>query len=152
MRRAQAAYDNANRQDPAGIGAHPASLALERATNNYAIAKAQYDKATQPANQADLSNAQLRIADAKAQLGRARTTIGKYDILRAKTEIDQALNRVEQARLDVEQVQRKLSQMRIVASSNGIVSAVDVKVGLMADTQPVISVVDPDSLADGCKH
>lgn len=146
VRRAQAAYDNANRQDPASISAHPAALALERATNNYALAKAQYDKAIQPASQADLSNAQLRIADAKAQLRRARTTVNKYDILRAKTEIDQALNRVEQIKLDVEQVQRKLNQMRIVAASNGIVSAVDVKVGSMADTQPVISVVDTTRL------
>ena len=146
VRRAQASYDDAYRQDPATITANPAALALEQETNNYNAAKAEYDKATQPAKQSDKSAALRQIADARAQLDKVKQPARTYDIEKAKAEIAQAQNRIEQMKLDVEAAQRKIDQSKIVASFDGVVSAVDVKVGETANTQSVITLVDISKL------
>ena len=44
LKQKQAAYDMAYKRDPAGIGGSSAGLDLEKATNDYNAAKANYDK------------------------------------------------------------------------------------------------------------
>ena len=66
LRLAQAAYDPvAWRPD---VGALPQSLALQQATNNYEIAQAQYNLATQGASPAQLAGARAAVAQAQAYL------------------------------------------------------------------------------------
>ena len=146
VRQAQANYDNAYRQDPATISAHPAALALEQATNDYNAAKAEYDKAMQPAKQGDKSAALRQIADAKAQLDKLKQPARTYDIERAKAEIAQAQNRIEQMKLDVESAQRKIDQSKLLASFDGVISAVEVKVGETVNALPVMTLVDISKL------
>jgi len=146
LRQAQSAYDNAFREDPAGIGAHPAALALEKATNNYNAAKADFDKAVQPANDAQTSTALQQIADARAQLEKVRLPAPVYDIVRVNAEVEQARIKIAQAGLEIEQAQRKLDRSQIVATLDGVVAAVDVKAGETARTDPVITLVDVSRL------
>lgn len=70
LRQAQFSYDNAFRRNPASISANPAALALEQATNTYASAKAQYDKAAKGADAAQLQAALQAVQSADAQLSR----------------------------------------------------------------------------------
>ena len=71
LRSAQSAYDSQARRNPAGIGASPASVQLEQATNNYNAAKAQYDKLSQGADTAQLATAFQQIQSARAALEKA---------------------------------------------------------------------------------
>ncbi len=148
LKQAQFAYDNAYRQDPAGISASPAALQLEQATNKFNEAKAQYDQALRPASAADTANAQRQIADAKAQLANAGRAVRQYDIEKAKAEITQAQNRVVQALLDMDQAQYRIDQARIIAPFNGVVSNVDVKAGepVAGGAQTVITLIDTSQL------
>ncbi len=146
VRRAQATYDQAFHQDPATITAHPAALALEQATNDYNLARAEYDKALQPAKQSDKSTALRQIAEAKSALDKLNQPARQYDIEKAKAEIAQAQNKIEQAKLDMETAQNKLNQSKLVAMLDGVVSAVDVKAGETVGTQPVVTLVDVSRL------
>ena len=141
LRRAQSVYDAAYKTDPAGIGGHPAGLELEQATNNYNAAKAEYDRIFKPANAADKGAALRQIADARAQLDKLKQPARIYDIEKAKAEVAQAENRIAQAHLDVEQAQRKLTQAAITAPFDGVVSAIDFKVGEANTAQSSITLV-----------
>jgi multidrug efflux pump subunit AcrA (membrane-fusion protein) len=76
VKQAQTAYDDAFRRDPAGIGASPAALALEQATNAYAAAKAQFDKAAQPPDPAQLSAALGQLESARCSGPHQRSSDG----------------------------------------------------------------------------
>jgi len=146
VRRAQSNYDNANRQDPAGIGASPAALELEKATNNFNAAKAEYDKVVMSTTASDKSAALRQIADARAQLDKLRQPAHTYDIAKAQADIEQALDRVEQTKVDVAQVQLKLDQFKLVAPTVGIVSNVVLKSGQFIGVEPVVTLIDVSQL------
>ena len=146
LRRAQSVYDAAYREDPAGIGGHPAGLELEQATNNFNAAKAEYDRIFKPASAADKSAALRQIADARAQLDKLKQPARSYDIEKAKAEVTQAENRIAQMQLDVEQAQRKLAQAALIAPFDGLVSAVDFKVGEANTAQSSVTMVRVNNL------
>ncbi len=146
LRRAQSVYDAAYREDPAGIGGHPAGLELEQATNNFNAAKAEYDRIFKPASAADKSAALRQIADARAQLDKLKQPARSYDIEKAKAEVTQAENRIAQMQLDVEQAQRKLAQAALIAPFDGVVSAVDFKVGEANTAQSSVTMVRVNNL------
>lgn len=95
LRQAQFAYDAAFRSDPAGIGASPAALALEQATNNYNAAKAAFDKVAQQPDAAQLAAAYQQVQAARAALDAAMHPARDFDIAQAKAQVEQA-----QAQLD----------------------------------------------------
>jgi HlyD family secretion protein len=143
LRRAQSAYDAAFAFDPAGIGASGEASQLERATNDYALAKAEYDRAVQPAAQADKSAAARSISEAQATLDKLRQPVAAYEIERANAEVTQARIALEQAKLEVTQLERRLNQSRIVAPKAAVVSAVDIRPGETANLQnTAITLVD----------
>ena len=105
LRRAQSVYDAAYREDPAGIGGHPAGLELEQATNNFNAAKAEYDRIFKPASAADKSAALRQIADARAQ---SSVTVVRVNNLRIEINVDE---------VDVTKV--KLSQEAMIVAPEG---------------------------------
>ena len=116
----QSAYDNAYRRDPAGIGASPAALELEKATNDFNAAKANYDKAFEKPASGSAANASAQIASAKA----------KIESLMPVTEtIIQAQAKLDQAYLAWQQAEQNVKDATIVAPYDGMVIAVNFDVG-----------------------
>jgi len=111
LKQAQAKYDDAYRRDPAGIGGHPAALALEQATNTYNAAKALYDIASKGPDEAQLSAAYQQVESARAALERARKPGSDYDIAQAKAQVDQA-----QAQLDALKAGTRAQQLDVARS------------------------------------
>lgn len=85
----QASYDRAYKANPAGIGGSPAGLELEQATNNYQVAKANYDKSFDTAR-LNLEKAQNDYAAAKANLERALDN-AKLDYSKAQNDYSAAI-------------------------------------------------------------
>ena len=118
QRNAQSAYDNAFRRDPAGIGANPAAGQLEQATNNYALARANYDKLARGADTAQLRAAEQQIAAARATYARfggatdaANRAAAQQQIASAQASVDRLK---EPARdFDLVQVTAQVEQARI---------------------------------------
>lgn len=146
LRQAQAAYDAAYRANPAGIGASPESLRLEQATNDYNAAKAEYDRVYQAPGTAEKSAAYTQVANAKAQLDRMREPATTFQIERMEAQLMQAKNRIEQAKLDMELADRKRVQAQLVAPFDGVVAAVDARIGENVGTEPVLTLVKVDQL------
>lgn len=149
VKRAQSDYDRAFATNPAAIGASPAGLALEQATNNFNAAKAMYDKAAKPADSAMLSAANQQVQSARATLDRLNQPARSFDIEQAATAITQAELAVRSAEVQVQladiqvkQAQRRIDQAALKAPVDGLISAVNVKAGENAGTQPVISLID----------
>ncbi len=135
LKQAQMAYDQAYRSNPAGISGSPAALQLEQATNAYNTAKAQVDKASQPASAAQLSAALQQIAGARASLDRLQQPVKAYDV-------EQARAQVQQARIQVAQAQRHLGQATLLAPRSGVITAVSIKAGELAGAQAAMTLVD----------
>jgi multidrug efflux pump subunit AcrA (membrane-fusion protein) len=95
LQQAQFAYDAAYKQNPAGIGASPAALALQQATNNFNAAKAAYDKVSQQPDAAQISAAYQQVQSARAALDVAVNPARDFDVAQAKAQVDTA-----QAQLD----------------------------------------------------
>ena len=118
LRSAQSAYDNAFRRDPAGIGASPAALQLEQATNNYNLAKSNFDKVGKGADNAQLRAAEQQLAAAQANYARfagandaANRAAAQQQIASAQASVDRLK---EPARdYDIVQVSAQLEQARI---------------------------------------
>jgi len=118
LRNAQFAYDNAFRRDPAGIGASPAALQLEQATNNFNLAKSTYDKVAKGADDAQLRAAEQQLAAAQATYDRfagandsANRAAAQQQIASAQANLDRLK---EPARdYDIVQVQAQLEQAHI---------------------------------------
>ncbi len=70
LKQAQFGYDNAFRRDPAGIGASPAALQLEQATNNFRLATANHDKVLAGFDESQQRVAEQQLAAARAGLER----------------------------------------------------------------------------------
>jgi HlyD family secretion protein len=127
LKQAQSAYDRAYGQNPASIGASPAALALEQATNNYALAKSNFDKVAQGADDAQLRAAEQQLASAKANYARyygsnytANKSAAQQQIASAQASLEKLK---EPARdFDLAQVSAQIEQARI-ALDNAKVTA-----------------------------
>jgi HlyD family secretion protein len=118
LRSAQSAYDNAFRRDPAGIGASPAAVQLETATNNYHLAKSNFDKVAKGADAAQIRAAEQQLASARATLARYGGANDAANRSAAQQQIESAqanLDRLKQpARdYDITQSQAQIEQSRI---------------------------------------
>jgi HlyD family secretion protein len=120
LRNAQFAYDNRFRQDPAGIGASQEAADLEKATNNYNKAKADYDAKFEKPSAAAIASASSQIQNAKKNL--AALTPEAEAIKQQEAKMQQAWFAYEQARADI-------AHATIVAPYDGLVTEVNVAVG-----------------------
>jgi multidrug resistance efflux pump len=146
LQRAQAAYDRvAGRPD---VGASPEAAALQEATIDYELAKAQYERLQRSPTQAELREAQAQVSRAEAQLrlvqigpGDAELATGASNIAVAQAQLalaqaapqteDVALAeaRVQQARTALERANLALAHAELRAPFDGTVSAVYLHAG-----------------------
>ncbi len=160
LKQARTEYDDANRRDPAGIGASPAALALEQATHVQALAQATYDKAVKPADDAQLAAARQQVESARAALDRLQAPPRDYDIAQARAQIQQAQAQLDAltgrprdvqraaaqaqiaaAQAQVQVVEAQLSAFRVVAPASGTVSRIDVHAGEWAAPGQLLLVI-----------
>lgn len=159
LRQAQFAYDNAYRQNPAAIGASPAALALEQATNAYAAARAIFDKANSGPDAAQLAAASGAVDAARAALDRAVKPGGALDIGQAKAQLDAAVAGrdalmaesanapVALAQAQLQSAQAALDALTIRSPITGTIAKISVNAGeWAAPGQPVIVVSDLERL------
>ena len=130
VQHAQEAYDKV--KDMPNVGMFPQSIQLQQATITYETAQAQYRVSARGANQAQLAGAQAQIAQAQA-------TIDKLQRGPSASQLEIAQAGVDQAQLAVEQAQRRLENARIEAPSDGVVTAVNIVAGSLA--QPVTAAI-----------
>ncbi len=109
LRQRQTAYDRRAARD-AGVGASPEALDLERATNDYAIAKANYDKAVQNST-LDLERAQNDLARAKADYNAKFDKASNGQFASATSQIEQAKKNLAALQPVAETVQQREAQM-----------------------------------------
>lgn len=123
LEQAQQAYDRV--KDRPDVGMLPQSLQLQQATIAYETAQAQYRVTTKGSTPAQLSQAQAQIAQAQASLDRLNQgpTSSQLDIAQAG---------VDQAQLALEQAQRRLENTVLTAPWDGIVTAVNIVQGTLA--------------------
>ena len=117
LRSAQSAYDQAHRENPAGIGASPEALALEQATNNYAAAKAAYERIFEKAKPGVIANLASQVAAARANLNALLTSVVTETVIQAKSKADLSYLQWQQA----EQILRKAA---VVAPIDGMVISI----------------------------
>lgn len=175
LRQAQSAYDNAYRQRPAGIGANPASLALEVATNNYNSAKSQYDKVAKGADAAQLSAGLQAVQAAQSQLSRvineaadaANIAAARQQVLSAQANLErvknpardfdnsQALAQLDQARaqLDALKVGPRPEQLAVakaqISAAQAQAKIVEVQIAKLTIKSPIDGVVLARSVEAG---
>lgn len=156
LRQAQANYDRAFAFDPAGIAGSPAALQLEQATNNYNAAKAQYDRVAKGADEAQIKAAEQQVQSARANLERLLRPAQRFDIEQAEAQLKQAeialrnaevqlataQNQVRLAEIQVKQAQRRIEQAVLKSPIDGEIANLNIKVGEVVGTQPVVTVVD----------
>jgi HlyD family secretion protein len=123
LEQAQQGYDKI--KDVPGAGMLPQSQQLQQATINYETAQAQYRVTARGANQAQVAQAQAQIAQAQATLDKL-----KKGATKEQQEVAQAA--VDQAQVALEQAQRRLANTRISAPWPGVLTAVNVVEGIVA--------------------
>lgn len=136
LQAAQAAYDR--RASQPGIEASPEALNLQRATIDYEIAEANYQKT--------VGSQQLSHYDIEMQ--RLQVRLAEMEIEHLKTEIDPKLvNAVDRARLAVERVEDALNQTRVISTIPGKVTAAAPSVGTTVQAyKPLFIVADESEL------
>ncbi len=158
LRLRQAAYDRRASRDP-GVGASSEALDLERATNDFNIAKANYDKAVQNSqldlerSQNDLSRAKAdyaakfdkatdaQFANAAAQIEQAKKNLAALQPL-AET-ILQREAQMKQAQLGWKSADDAVKNATLVAPFDGLITKVNVSMGDWANTgAPVVQIAD----------
>ncbi len=156
LKQAQSAYDAAFSRNPAAIGASPAALQLEQATNNYTNAKSQFDKVAKGADNAAITSALQQVQSARAQYDKTVNPARSFDVDQAQAQITQAQlqgknaqaqlanarNQVKLAEIQIKQAQRRLDQAQLKSPIDGVLSVLSVKAGESVATQPVATVVD----------
>lgn len=152
VRQAQAAYDRiAGLPDAA---ARPESLALEQATQEYVIAKAQYEVLIRGATPEEIAIAEAQVKAAEANVEAARAAMveaaAQLELLRAgprPEDIAVAEAAVAQAEAAVERARVALDQARLIAPYDGTVGAVWIREGELAGPgQPAIAIGDLSTL------
>jgi multidrug efflux pump subunit AcrA (membrane-fusion protein) len=116
LRKAQSDYDRAYAANPAGIGASPAALALEQATNNFGAAKSQYDKVAKVPDNAIISAAYQQLQSARAALDRAKRPSRSFDV-------EQAVAQVETARAQLDALKAGARAQQLDAAKAQVASA-----------------------------
>ncbi len=138
LKRAQAAYDSAFAFDPAGIGASPTALELEKATNDYDAAKANYDKAFEKVSDGKLRAATAQIAAAKAKLVALETSTEKIEAAQA---------RLDKALLIWEEAKANLARAELIAPMDGVVVEVPARSGeTLRAGDPLVVLTDPKAV------
>jgi len=154
---AQASYDSAYKRDPAGIGGSSAGLNLQQATNNYASAKAAYDKLFQPATANTIASAKAQIASAQSNLSNLQPTAEK--IASAKQALDtaqskldsltptdvvilQAKAKLDQAAIAYQQSEKAVTDATIKSPFDGMIATVSIDVGDSTGAGTAIEVAD----------
>jgi multidrug efflux pump subunit AcrA (membrane-fusion protein) len=134
VRRAQSEYDRAYSRNPAAIGAAPEALALEKATNAYNLAQANYDRAFEQAAPGALANASAQISSAKARL----------EALTPVTEtVQQAAARRDQACAAWQQAELNVQKATLTAPFDGTLTRVAFEPGdWMAAGAPAVEIAD----------
>lgn len=152
LRQAQQAYDQVKHLP--NVGALPQSAQLEQATIAYEVAKAQFELATRPPTEAEISAALSQIAQAELNLRQARS-----NLLTAQNTLDQLLEgpdpedleiaraQVRQAELSRKQARITLENAQLRAPFDGIVSQVNVRQGELygGGSLPAIVLTDLNS-------
>jgi HlyD family secretion protein len=122
LRLAQSGYDRAFSRNPAGISASPESLQLEQATNNFNLAKSNFDKVAMGADAAQVRAAEQQLATAQASYARFSGATDSASRAAAKQAIDAAqanLERLQQPARDFDLVQldAQIKQARVALDS-----------------------------------
>jgi multidrug efflux pump subunit AcrA (membrane-fusion protein) len=114
LKTAQASYDRAYKTNPAGIGGSSAGVNLEKATNDYNLAKANYNKALEN-SKLDLEKAQNDYALQQANYNRV-TQGTSTDLVRAQNDYNVAL-------ANYNKLFEKAKQGQIAAAESQVASA-----------------------------
>jgi len=160
LQQAQWAYDKV--AYGAEVGASPQAAQLEQATLDYEAALASYQLAVRGPTQADIETARAQLAKAKANLATLLQGASDADLAAAEAEIHRAQAQLElvkagarpetitAAEADVAaaeaalaQAQAALADTELHAPFDGIVAALDTKVGeQVAPGAPVLQLAD----------
>ena len=131
---AQQAYDRIKDQPNACM--FPQALQLQQATINYETAQANFRVTSRGATEAQLAASQTQVVQAQAALDRLRRGP-------SKEQLDIAQAAVDQAQIAVEQAQRRLDNTKLTAPWAGVVTAVNVTEGGLAQPgAPAIGLAD----------
>lgn len=122
LKMAQSAYDRVAGHNPAGVGGSPEALQLEQATNNYNLAKSNYDRVAKGADAAQVRAAEQQLAAAKATLARFSGATDAASRAAAQQAIDAAqatIDRLQQpARdFDLAQLNAQIEQAKVALDS-----------------------------------
>jgi HlyD family secretion protein len=152
LRQAQAEYDKIAWADD--VGTTPQALALQSATLDYDVAKANYEALLRAARPADIQAAQAAIAAAQAGVAQADAGVGSaqaaLDLLKSgatQEEIMAAQAAVQQAEASLTSAQTALKQAVLVAPFDGTVSKIHARLGeqvtpVQPGGQPVVVLGD----------
>lgn len=150
LKRAQQAYNQVKNQP--NIGELPQSSELEQVTVAYEVAKAQAALTEEGANQAEIAAARNQIVQAEVQLRQAQS-----NVVTAQNNLQTLLNgadvedvrvaqaQVRQAQLSQLQAENSLSSTQLTASTNGVISQVNVRQGELTGALPAIVLTNLDS-------
>lgn len=150
LKRAQQAYNQVKNQP--NIGELPQSSELEQVTVAYEVAKAQAALTEEGANQAEIAAARNQIVQAEVQLRQAQS-----NVVTAQNNLQTLLNgadvedvrvaqaQVRQAQLSQLQAENSLSSTQLTASTNGVISQVNVRQGELTGALAAIVLTNLDS-------
>ena len=134
-----------------------ADNALQRATDNLAIAQANYNAAVTSTNSSSSTNAQTSILNAQLALKAAQEGPAEDDILAAETAVRQAelgyqqalLNKeldekigVAQAELTLQTAQNALADTELIAPTGGTIMAISASPGEIVSAGQLITLAD----------
>ena len=162
LQQAQADYDEVSwRSDIARL---PQSLALEQATNNYNVVLAAHNNASEDATNEQIKQSKSSIAQAEASLQKLLDSPSDAEVASAESQLAQAeatlanlldgasaekiaiyQAQVEQARINLEAAQENLADASLLAPFAGVITAVHLAEGEMANGLAV-DLVDTNSL------
>ncbi len=165
VQQAQAAYDKVSWRGDVGMSSE--SQSLQTATIEYEVAKANYESmvATSKTDTdskiasaaASLRSAQANFEDVKGSVTESDLASAQSSLTQAKNNLstllagpdanslDTAQNGVESAQIGLDQVKLKLQQTLVVAPFDGVVTAVNCKIG-QAASGTAVSMADLDHL------
>ena len=141
LRQAQAFNDLTYKYSTQTYPGSPVITQLQQAQNNLDSARKQYDRAVRGADKAQLAAAAQQIASAKAQVEKLKQPPKSYDV-------DQAQAQQAKAVIQIKQAQRRLDQAILIAPTDAVVSAVNIKEGeaYAPGAQPAVTLVDTSLL------
>ncbi|MCS7221154.1 MAG: efflux RND transporter periplasmic adaptor subunit [Anaerolineae bacterium] len=152
VRQAQAAYDRVAGQPD--VAARPEALALEQATQEYVIARAQYEALARGATAEEIAIAEAQVkaaqADLKAAQAAAAEAYARLELLRAGArpeDVAVAQAAVAQAEAALERARVALHQALLIAPYDGTIGTVWVREGeTVIPGQPAMTIGDLSTL------